>query len=309
MQEVIMDTSPHKSDFVQVNGVQLHYLDWGGEGDVFLFLTGMDTSAHIYDRIAPRFTDRFRVLALTRRGQGESDYPESGYDVPRLTDDIYQFMDALQIEKAILAGHSLAGIELNHFAGTHSKRVRSLIYLDAQEDYRKFPEIRAKDPLKDIPPPIAQKEPTTIEEFIANSKASYPSLADIWDELWDLEISYEVTKNENGIVVGKMSAGIAKQMLEAANSYTPMRLPAHIPILRFFAMGFARLSDAYSEEQKAMAYQYHEEVWLPYIKSLADEFRNIYPHARIIEIPDGHHYCFVAQEEIVYQEMRKFLLE
>jgi pimeloyl-ACP methyl ester carboxylesterase len=304
-----MDTSPHKSDFVHVNGVRLHYLDWGGEGDVLLFLTGMDTSAHIYDRIAPRFTDWFRVVALTRRGQGESDYPESGYDVPQLTNDICQFMDALQIEKAILAGHSLAGIELNHFAATHPNRVLSLIYLDAHEDYRKFPEIRAKDPLKDIPPPIPQKEPTTIEEFVSNWKASYPSFADIWDELWDLEISYEVTKNENGIVVGKMSEAIAKQMLDAANSYTPMPLPADIPILRFLALAFARPSDAYSEEQKAMAYQYHKEIWQPYIKSLADEFRSKYPHARIIEIPDGHHYCFAAQEEIVYQEMRKFLLE
>ena len=37
-------------------------------------------------------------------------------------------------------------------------------------------------------------------------------------------------------------------------------------------------------------------------------FRKNVPHARIVEIPDGHHYCFIAQEELVYEEMRKFLL-
>jgi hypothetical protein len=38
-------------------------------------------------------------------------------------------------------------------------------------------------------------------------------------------------------------------------------------------------------------------------------FRRNVPHAKIIEIPDGHHYCFIEQEELVYEEMRKFLLE
>jgi len=304
-----MDTSPHKSDFVNVNGIKLHYLDWGGKGETLLFLTGMDTSAHIYDNIAPRFTDRFRVLALTRRGQGESDYPEDGYDVPTLMNDIYQFMDALRIEKAILTGHSMAGVELNHFATTYPDRVLKLIYLDAYEEYRDFSEIMAQDPLNNTPPPIIEKGPTTVEEFVANLKRRYPSFADIWNKLWDLEISYEVTTNQKGIVVGKMSDSIAGQMFASTRSYVPGRISPNIPILRFFALGFAQPCDEYTNEQKALAYQYHHEVRLPFLKSLAEQFQNQYPQARIVELPDGHHYCFTAQEEIVYREMRKFLLE
>jgi pimeloyl-ACP methyl ester carboxylesterase len=38
------------------------------------------------------------------------------------------------------------------------------------------------------------------------------------------------------------------------------------------------------------------------------EFQSRFPHARIVVIPNGHHYCFIAQEELVYDEMRKFLL-
>src|SRR4029453_1229910 len=97
---------------VHVNGIRLHYLDWGGEGSTMIFLTGMGCSAYIFNKFAPRFTDKLRVLSLTRRGQGASDYPETGYDVDTLTDDIRQFMDCLCVEKAILAGHSLAGVEL-----------------------------------------------------------------------------------------------------------------------------------------------------------------------------------------------------
>ena len=96
----------------------------------------MGCSAYIFNKFAPRFTDEFRVLALTRRGQGDSDYPETGYDAYTLTEDIRQFMDQLNVEKAILAGHSLAGVELTHFAATYPARVDKLIYLDALDDRR-----------------------------------------------------------------------------------------------------------------------------------------------------------------------------
>jgi hypothetical protein len=43
-----MDKSPHKSDFVNVNGIKLHYLDWGGSGDVLLFLAGMGCIMRTY---------------------------------------------------------------------------------------------------------------------------------------------------------------------------------------------------------------------------------------------------------------------
>src|SRR5687767_12149238 len=133
-EEVAMDKSPHTSDFVSVNAIKLHYLDWGGEGDVLLFLAGMGCNAHIFDSFATRFTDKFKVLALTRRGHGESDHPETGYDVDTLTEDIRQFLDALGFEKVILAGHSMAGVELSHFSALYPERVLKLIFLDAAFD-------------------------------------------------------------------------------------------------------------------------------------------------------------------------------
>jgi non-heme chloroperoxidase len=126
-----MDHSPHKSDFVTVNGIRLHYLDWGGSRHVLLFLTGLGLSAHIYDKFAPRFADRFHVIAMTRRGHGDSDYSAGGYDPDTLTEDLLQFMDVLKIDRAILVGHSFANIELCHFSALHPERVLKLVFLDA----------------------------------------------------------------------------------------------------------------------------------------------------------------------------------
>ena len=145
-----MNSSIPKSDFVHVNGIRLHYLDWGGDGQTLIFLTGMGSSAYIFGGFAPLFIDKFRVLALTRRGQGNSDYPESGYDADTLTEDIRQFMDSLNIDKAILAGHSLAGVELTHFAATSPERVEKLVYLDALDDRRKERVIMEQHPLRNV---------------------------------------------------------------------------------------------------------------------------------------------------------------
>src|SRR5437868_10130921 len=133
------DKSPHKSGFLTVNNVKLHYLDWGGKGDTLLFLHGMGDTAHIYDELAPKFTNQFRVLGLTRRGHGESAIPETGYDTATLVEDIRQFLDALKVQRVILAGHSFAGDELTRFAVVHPDRVIKLIYFDSAYDHSRVP--------------------------------------------------------------------------------------------------------------------------------------------------------------------------
>lgn len=102
-----MEISSCKSNFVSVNGIRLHYLDWGGKGPVLLFLTGMGCSAYIFGDFAPRFVDQFHVLALDRRGHGDSDYPETGYDPDTLTEDLRESPFVSILRKAENAQHSV----------------------------------------------------------------------------------------------------------------------------------------------------------------------------------------------------------
>ena len=303
-----MPLSNPKSDFVRVNGIRLHYLDWGGEGPTLLFLTGMGSSAYIFNKFATRFNDRFRVLALTRRGQGDSDYPETGYDADTLTEDIRQFIDRLQIERASLAGHSLAGVELTHFAATYPDRVKSLVYLDALDDRREEMEMMAQNPLRQIKIEKEESSPRTLEEYIANIKRDIPAFAEIWSELWDEETSHGVKVNEAGVVVDRMPEAVERLMVKnLVTEYAPKPVKAKIPILSFYAQKKPRLSSVYTEEQKAAFAQFHENIAQPFFWSLISEFQSRFPHAKIVVIPEGHHYCFIAQEELVYREMRNFL--
>ena len=43
---------------VDIDGVTLSYRDYGGTGDLLLFVPSLFMMADVYDRIAPHFTDR-----------------------------------------------------------------------------------------------------------------------------------------------------------------------------------------------------------------------------------------------------------
>ena len=115
----------------------LEYLDFGGPkaGSVLLCLPGYGSSAHIYDDFAPRFTDRFRVFALTPRGQGASSTPDSGYTIATLASDARALLDSLGERSAVLVGHSLSGASITRFGVRWPERTVALVYLDATMDY------------------------------------------------------------------------------------------------------------------------------------------------------------------------------
>jgi len=308
-----MDKSPHKSDFVNVNGIKLHYLDWGGEGDVLLFLAGMGCNAHIFDHLAPRFTDKFHVMALTRRGHGESDHPETGYDVDTLTEDMYQFMDALGVEKVILAGHSMANVELSHFNALYPEHVIKLIFLDAAYDRNSasYKNMVENSPWRKIQPPGLDVDYYMEEEYFTAMKRAYPSFKLIWTEAMAQQSLHEIIKTPEGKIADRMSDSISKTITDTLTSYVleDSKIIAHT--LAFFSLskGLNTISDDWmTEEQKTLIMEHVETRENLWTRESIEQFRQNVPHANIIEIPLGHHHCFIKQEEMVYEEMQKFLL-
>ena len=309
-----MDKSPHASSFVTVNGVRLHYLDWGGSGPELLFLAGRGCNAHIFDDFAPRFTGQFRVLALTRRGHGESDYPETGYDIDTLVEDIRQFLDCLRIDRVILAGHSLAGIELSHFAALYPERVLKLVYLEAAYDCSS-PEYQAmteKHPARKIQIPGANQDYYSPSDYAAFIKFAYPSLGAIWGELMDEHLLHAVEISPEGKVVDKMPDGIDQAISGTLSAYRPEDAQIRAPTLAIYAINkntYYVSPDYMTSEQQAEMIEFFDKVVQPWNHHSMEQFRRDAPHAKIVEIPGGHHYCFIQQEDLVFKEMLSFLLE
>src|SRR5688572_5440689 len=132
------DPSAHTVRLVTVEeNVRLEVLDWGGSGRPVILLAGGGITAHVYDDFAPKLAADFHVYGITRRGFGASGFAVSNerYPLDRLRDDILAVIDALELKRPVLAGHSIAGAELSAVATLHPDRIGGLVYLDAGYPY------------------------------------------------------------------------------------------------------------------------------------------------------------------------------
>jgi non-heme chloroperoxidase len=306
-----LDT-PYESKFVEANGIRLQYLDWGGNGPVLLFLAGLGCSPHIFGKFAPRFTPQFHVLGVSRRGHGDSDYPETGYDVDTLAEDLLQFLDALQIDRVILAGHSLANLELCHFSALHPERVLKLVFLDAAYDGSSAlnQSILQQHPLRTLQIPGVNDPQYNLPDFVAAIKRGYPSLAAIWCDSMQENLLHSIRTEPDGRIVDKMSDDIGAALQQTMKSYKPEYSRIQAPVLSFLVMkaGEFYLSPDYmTEEQRARMMEYFEQVRPALEREALEQFERELPHAQIVVIPHGHHYCFIQHEELVFEEMSRFL--
>lgn len=310
-----MDHPLHKSDFVFVNAIRLHYLDWEGDGPALVFLPGMGGTAHIFDRLAPRFSSRsggrFRVLALTRRGHGESDYPSTGYDVETLTEDLRLFLDALGILQVHLVGHSFANVELTHFAALYPQRTLSLVFLDAAID-RTSPahkNMMQQNPLRQYSTMDIDNVYETFDEYFQALKDSSPSFQMIWGDVMENEIRLNSTFNSEGKIIEKMTFEIGAALFRTAQNYRPEEELIRAPTLSIYAnqdIKLYRKSKLYTHEQKAQILDFFNKIFPAARRQIIADFAVRVPHAKIIEIPYSHHYCFLYNENQVYKAMREF---
>lgn len=278
-----IDKSPHKAGFITVNGVKLHYLDWGGNGDTLLLLHGMGDTAHRYDDFAPKFTNQFRVLALTRRGHGESEIPETGYDTATLVEDIRQFLDALKIQRVVLAGHSFAGDELTQFAVVHPDRVIKLIYFDSAFDHSRVPESLRFKPLHGGG---AESLPTKVENESLDGARRWIS---------------RLFGEKRGRVIYSMM----ENTYSARAEYGKIKAPA----LAFFAIGYKKDVDSAEtlpEPQRENVREFLE-TQRKYHEQEIEHFRREISNGRVIVFTNAVHQFPFDREDEVLREMRAFL--
>jgi pimeloyl-ACP methyl ester carboxylesterase len=118
---------PYESKFADAGGVHLHYIEFGGEGLPIILVPAVTREGTHYEPLGPLLTGRNRVLAITRRGDGESQDPGGGYDARTQARDFLHFMDALGIQQAVFVSN--VGDEITYLAEEHPHRVAALVYL------------------------------------------------------------------------------------------------------------------------------------------------------------------------------------
>jgi pimeloyl-ACP methyl ester carboxylesterase len=293
-----VDKSLPRDGYVCVDGIRLHYLDWGGCGEALLFLHGLADTAHAFDKIAPIFTDHFHVLGLTCRGHGQSDKPTSGYDTATLVEDILGFLDAMDIQHVILVGHSFAGNELTMFAGKYPERVTKLIYLDAAYDHS------SEESIDEKLGPFMLPEPVYDNEAFDALKA--------WERKFmraepvESALRAHYMRRPDGRVEDVMPEQIFKALLTGARRLNPNYGKVKAPALCIYADDFWPEIITGENREKAKPIFAEVQAWRD---ASREQFRRGVPQARIVLMPDTAHKCFVHREIDIVQEMRAFLLD
>lgn len=123
-------TSTPSGQWLKSGDLNMHYLDWGGNEEVVVFLHGAASSCHWYDLVIPHVSDSYRVIALDQRAHGKTDQPSAGYDWRTLAGDVIGSLDQLGIRQAAVVGHSWGASTALGVAALHPDRVTALVMID-----------------------------------------------------------------------------------------------------------------------------------------------------------------------------------
>lgn len=116
---------------VIVGTMRFHYLDWGGTGHPILFLHGGGLNAHTWDVVALMLHESYRCIALDQRGHGDSEWsPSIDYGVETQVRDVEGFIELLGLEKPVVIGQSMGGLNAMAYAVRHSDDITGLVIVD-----------------------------------------------------------------------------------------------------------------------------------------------------------------------------------
>ncbi len=118
-----------KRNQFQHDGLTLSYLDAGGTGQPLIALHAHWMEATTFTSLAETLAPGWRVIALDQRGHGDSDHAKS-YTRDDYLGDLAALFEHLEIDKAVLLGNSLGGVNAYQFAARHPERMKALVIED-----------------------------------------------------------------------------------------------------------------------------------------------------------------------------------
>jgi pimeloyl-ACP methyl ester carboxylesterase len=299
---VASKAAPVSSRIMDVRGVQLEYIDWGGDGRTILLVPpGCDT-AHMYGDVGPLLARDYRTLSFTQRGCGKSDHPETGYQIDDLAEEIAGFLDGVGVAKVTLGGASSGGGKITRFAELYPDRVEGLIYFDTIYSY--------------ITPEIEQLISTAVEMKIGGRATQSFEYMRLSERLWELgtwstaretNLREVYQAREDGTLGGVSSSAWldAFRTDVSAGHYTSTEI--NHPALMFFSMNLDRNRAAqFDEAAQAELRVVVEEMEGPRREQI-EAFRSNGEHVQIVEMADTGHYPYVHRPRLVVARIKDFL--
>ena len=172
--------APRRANLRIGTGPRLHYVEFGAaDGDPVLFLHGWPDSWFSFSRVLPLLPHSIRAIAIDQRGFGDSERPDSRYAITDLANDAVAFLDALQVRRAAVVGHSFGSFVARQMAIAHPHRVDALVLIGTGHTASNPATRDLQKSLHDLPDPI----PLAFARDFQASTVHHPVPSDFFDEL------------------------------------------------------------------------------------------------------------------------------
>ena len=116
---------------IDVSGLNIRYLAGGNDDPPLVLLHGVGDSAVDWSWVIPALGTKHRVIAVDFPGSGDSAKPKREYSLEFLTEFLADFLNALEIQRAVLVGNSLGGLIALRYAASNPERVAALVLVDS----------------------------------------------------------------------------------------------------------------------------------------------------------------------------------
>ena len=302
-----IDPSPHTVQMVAVDkDVKLEVLDWGGTGRPLVLLTGLGDNAHVFDKFAPKLAANYHVYGITRRGfglSGKPDFVTANYTAARLGEDVLAVIEALHIDRPVVAGHSVAGEELSYLGSRHPDKVAGLIYLDAGYPYAMYNKadgnflidaIDLRNQLNQILPggtPVEDQK-KGLDEFIAELQLVEKDAVRQRQEMEHMPPPPPGPRHP--------APPFAVAIMTGQQHFTAISAPALVIFAAPHDLG--QIMKDKPEFRAAMEANDKRNV-----EGQIAAFESQAPAAHIVRIPNANHYVFRSNEADVLREMNAFI--
>ena len=196
-----MSINPVRDEYTIAGDLTLHYVQWGEQGPPIIFLHGLTANAFCFQAFADDLARDHRVFAYDLRGRGDSDKPESGYNIPIHSADLAELIDELDLDRPVIAGHSLGAFIGLYFAAYYPEKLRKLILIDAGAplEWKTIEEQPAW--LTASINRLGTMTPS-FEEYKQRLKVA-PFLGPYWNSYFDLYFKHDIRIQNDGSVVSK----------------------------------------------------------------------------------------------------------
>jgi len=165
----------------------VHYLE-AGQGPALILIHGLGSSADVWRADMAGLSRAYRVLAIDLPGYGKSDRPKADYSVEYQAGVVKEFISAVGLDRAALAGNSLGGWIAALVALDSPGKISALILVDSAGLQRQSP------PPVNINPATKEEQKALLLSLFANKSLVTEGMVEKqWDYRKEVRATVQAT--------------------------------------------------------------------------------------------------------------------